>query len=177
MLGVDLSPNSISSAREHESKGLRFAVHDMRQIIPNIQFSTIFNLFTSFGYFDENSDNIKMLDSVHHMLIKDGLLIIDFMNATKVIDSLVEAETKTVKDIEFNISRRFDGNHIFKSISFESEKGRENHTERVQALRYRDFEYLLTLTNFEILSTFGDFDLNPFEEESSDRLIIIARKK
>lgn len=177
VLGVDLSPNSISFARQYESNKLKFAVHDMRQKIPNIQFRIILNLFTSFGYFDENSENIKMLESVHQMLLKDGILIIDFMNSTKVINGLVEVETKTVKDVEFNITRKFDGNHIFKSISFDSENGREIHTERVQALRYGDFDYLLSLTNFEILSTFGDFELNPFEEKSSDRLIIIARKK
>jgi hypothetical protein len=46
----------------------------------------------------------------------------------------------------------------------------------VQALKQIDFEKLLTENGFEILRTFGDFNLNPFQEKSSDRLIIFAKK-
>ena len=176
VLGVDLSPNSIKSASQHADDGLKFAVHDMRDIIPNKKFSAIFNLFTSFGYFDDNSENLKMLESIHEMLDNKGLLVIDFMNAKHVIENLVEEEVKLVEGVQFDISRKYDGNHIFKTISFETENTRQSHTERVQAIKFSDFESLLALSKFEILRTFGDFELNSFNEEDSNRLIIIARK-
>ena len=177
VLGVDLSPNSISFASEFATDGLQFAVHDMREVIPNQTFHSIFNLFTSFGYFDGNSDNLKMLESIHKMLEKEGLLVIDFMNASKVVENLVEEEVKIVEDVRFSISRKYDGSHISKTISFDTETGTQSHTEKVQAITFHDFECLLSLSKFEILRTFGDFDLNIFNEETADRLIIIARKK
>lgn len=177
VLGVDLSPESIKSASESKNENLDFGVHDMREVIEGAQFGAIFNLFTSFGYFDETLDNERVLNSIHAMLENDGILVIDFMNAIRVINNLVVSELKPVDGIEFNISRRYDGNHIFKDIRF-NDKGESFHfTERVQALKKADFEKLLMDCNFEILRTFGDFNLSEFNENESDRLIIIARKK
>lgn len=176
VLGVDLSPASIASASKHENERLHFAVHDMREVIESTSFGAIFNLFTSFGYFDETSDNKKVLKSIHQMLEIEGILVLDFMNAKRVIDNLVLEESKTIDGITFNISRRYDGNHIFKQIDFEDNSESFSYTERVQALRKEDFEDLLKSCNFRILRTFGDFNLSEFYENDSDRLIIIAQK-
>ena len=173
--GVDLSPSSISEAQTHTKEGLKFDVHDMREVYP-AKFDAIFNLFTSFGYFDSVDANEKVIQSIHQMLNKEGILVIDFMNATKVIKNLVEQEVKEVEGITFNITRSYDGQHIFKTIEF-SDQGKEfSFTERVQALEFVDFERLLLHNKFEILSTFGNFDLSQFDRESSDRLILVAQK-
>ncbi|MFM1914418.1 MAG: hypothetical protein RLZZ531_87, partial [Bacteroidota bacterium] len=60
VLGVDLSQNSISNARQWSNEHLRFETHDMREVIENEQFDAIFNLFTSFGYFDHESENQRV---------------------------------------------------------------------------------------------------------------------
>ncbi|MCH2230931.1 MAG: methyltransferase domain-containing protein [Crocinitomicaceae bacterium] len=177
VLGVDLSAESIASASKNKSNTLNFSVHDMRTVIEGEQFGAIFNLFTSFGYFDETNDNERVLNSVHSMLASQGILVIDFMNANRVINNLVETEIKTINNITFNISRRYDGKHIFKDIKFRDCNESFHYTERVQALKKIDFEQLLSDCDFEILRTFGDFNLSEYNANSSDRLIIIARKK
>lgn len=174
--GVDLSPNSIAEASKSSNEQLTFAVQDMRQAIPNEKFDAIFNLFTSFGYFDSIDDNIRVVQAMNSMLNENGILVIDFMNATKVIDSLVLEEEKIIDGIEFHIERKYDGQHIFKFIHIKDGESVFDYSERVQALKQVDFEKLLTENGFEILRTFGDFNLNPFQEKSSDRLIIIAKK-
>lgn len=174
--GVDLSPNSIEQASKSSNENLHFAVQDMRQAIPNEKFDAIFNLFTSFGYFDSIEDNIRVVQAMNYMLNENGILVIDFMNATKVIDSLVLEEEKIIDGIEFQIQRKYDGQHIFKFIHVKDGESVFNYSERVQALKHVNFEKLLTENGFEILRTFGDFNLNPFQEKSSDRLIIIAKK-
>jgi len=174
--GVDLSPNSIAEASKYSNENLQFAVQDMRQAIPNEKFDAIFNLFTSFGYFDSIEDNVCVVQAMNSMLNEDGILVIDFMNATKVIDSLVLEEEKIIDGIEFQIKRKYDGQHIFKFIHVKDGERVFDYSERVQALKQVDFEKLLTENGFEILRTFGDFNLNPFQEKSSDRLIIIAKK-
>lgn len=175
VLGVDLSPNSIAIASEMTCDTLNFQVHDMREVLPNQKFHAVFNLFTSFGYFDDTSDNERVCNSMAEMLNENGILVIDFMNAEKVIANLVSNEQKRVDDLLFKISRHFDGQHIFKRIQFE-DKGLEfDFTERVQALRLIDFERLLK-NRFRILHTFGSFDLKQFDNLTSDRLIIIAQK-
>jgi SAM-dependent methyltransferase len=177
VLGADLAPNSIAAASEHTNESLSFLVHDMREVIVGKRFDVVMNLFTSFGYFDSTDDNKRVLQSIHQMLVPHGLLVIDFMNAVRVINTLVANETKQVEGTTYTISRRYDGTHIFKDIQF-SDSGRDfQYTERVQALTYTDFSELLHACGFELIRTFGDFDLNPFEAETSDRLILIARKR
>ncbi len=177
VLGADLSANSIETARQFEHDHLRFQVHDMREIIQGVKFDTIFNLFTSFGYFDNLDDNLKVVQSIKAMLNQDGKLVIDFMNAHKIIQTLVHDENKTVDGIDFRIKRSYSGSHILKHIEFEAEDQTHAYTERVQALKLADFEYLFRQCDLEIISTFGSSDLQPFDRETSDRLIIMAQSK
>ena len=60
VLGVDLSENSIEIANKNANDTLNFKVHDMREPIKE-QFDAVFNLFTSFGYFENDDDNLKIL--------------------------------------------------------------------------------------------------------------------
>ena len=53
--GGDLSENSIAYAQQFENDRLRFKVKDMRQPFRN-SYDAVFNLFTSFGYFEDDSD-------------------------------------------------------------------------------------------------------------------------
>lgn len=174
--GADLSGNSIKEAIFEGPSEIHYVVHDMREVIPHASYNVIFNLFTSFGYFDGLSDNVRVIQSISTMLEKDGLLVIDFMNARKVIDHLVKEEDKNAGNIDFKISRRYDGKHIFKDIKFSDGGCQYHYTERVQALFKNDFEQLLDAVGLTIIHTFGNFDLEPFNEENSDRLIIIAKK-
>ena len=176
VLGVDLSANSIQQASQFQNETLSFATHDMREVIENKTFDGIFNLFTSFGYFDHESENEKVCAAILHMLAPKGKLVIDFMNAEKVIKNLVETETKTVGDLTFNLERRYDGKHIFKDIRFQDNGQNFHFTERVQALKLEDFQRLFE-KEFTILETFGTFDLQAFSPTHSDRLIIIAERK
>ena len=98
------------------------------------------------------------------------------MNSKKTIVNLVSSELKIEDGISFNITREYDGQHIFKKIKFNDKNSDFCFTERVQALKLNDFEDLLLKNNFQINHTFGDFDLNPFDPKNSDRLIIIATK-
>jgi len=88
--GVDLSKESIKHAKTFENDRLNFFVHDMRYPISNQKFDFVFNLFTSIGYFDGEDDNLEMLNSIASYTNKAGILVIDFMNAKKVISNLVE---------------------------------------------------------------------------------------
>ena len=175
VLGVDLSQNSISVAKQHERRGLHFEVHDMRKIIPGLSFDVIFNLFTSFGYFDSSIENKKVIFSVANMLYEKGIFVIDFLNADKVVANLVSEEEKMIDGIQFLIKRIIEGEHIYKKITVIDKNETKNYVERVQLLRLGDFEKLLS-PEFKILHTFGNFDLQKFDATSSDRLIIIAEK-
>jgi len=174
--GVDLSNESIVHANQLSNDNLSFFVHDMRERMDNKSFDYVFNLFTSIGYFEDESDNIKMLQSVDSYTNPNGVLVIDFMNAHKVVNSLVRAETKTIEGITFNISRDVVEGFIVKTIQFTDAGQDFKYQEKVQALKLSDFENYLKHTNFSIYRVVGDYNLGNFELENSNRLIIFAKK-
>ena len=174
--GVDLSPNSIEKALESKNDNLNFDVHDMREVYKENGFNFVFNLFTSFGYFDSNDENIKMLQSVEKTLKPNGIFVLDFFNANNVIKNLVEEETKEVEGVEFKLKRELKKGKIIKHIEFETKNQSFSYSERVQAIKLEDFEELFSHTNMKIITTFGTHSLEGFDKEKSDRLIIIAQK-
>lgn len=175
VVGLDLSSSSISAAKSLEKKGLQFDVHDMRNCYQKNAFNYVFNLFTSFGYFDNTADNLNVINAVYDMLKINGVFVIDFMNANKVINGLVKEEVKSLSGIDFNIAREFDGKHISKHISFSDDAKSFSFTEKVQALYLHDFKELLS-GKFELMHVFGDYNLNEYIPDSSPRLILIASK-
>ncbi len=176
VLGVDLSSKSIEKAKLHENPNLSFAIQDMREPIEGKEFDAIFNLFTSFGYFETHKENEKVCKSMADMLKPGGRLVIDFMNAKRVIDGLVPFEKKIVNEIEFNISREYTGTHIIKTISFDDKSESYRYQEKVQAIEQEQFMQLLS-PYFEIDFIFGSFDLDDYSLRESERLIIIATRK
>ena len=50
---------------------LHFKVHDMRETC-NEKYDAIFNLFTSFGYFEDDADNYKTIKAIHNSLTETG---------------------------------------------------------------------------------------------------------
>ncbi|MFP9113624.1 SAM-dependent methyltransferase [Flavobacterium sp. RHBU_3] len=172
--GADLSENSIREASKYANDTLHFVVQDMREPFPT-QYDAIFNLFTSFGYFEDDADNIVTLKAISQSLTEYGFAVIDFMNVHKVIENLVPQEVKTVDGIDFHIHRSVVDNHIIKDIKF-TDKGKDFHfTEKVKALTLADFEQMMEEAGIYLLETFGDYRLRKFYKNESDRLIMIFK--
>ena len=175
--GFDLSDKSITIAKQHETNHLKFYINDIKNPIKVNHYDYVFNLFTSFGYFDDEKDNLLAIESISKSLKKSGLLIIDFMNSIKVINNLIKNETKTIEDITFIIKRSINNNFITKDIEFIHKNENYHFQEKVKALTIANFNTYFNAANLKIEATFGDYDLTAFDEKISDRLILIARKK
>ncbi|MBD1397363.1 class I SAM-dependent methyltransferase [Pontibacter sp. JH31] len=174
--GVDLSEQSIQYASQFENERLHFAVHDMREVYQPEAFDFVLNLFTSFGYFNNETENVVALHATAATLKHGGKLVIDFMNTDRTIANLVAHEEKEVKGINFRISRRVEDGFIIKTICF-SDKGQDfRFEERVRALREEDFLEYFRMVQLRLVDVFGDYRLNPYERESSDRIIFVLKK-
>jgi SAM-dependent methyltransferase len=177
VIGIDLSTDSIAEAKLNEKEGLEFFEHDMRELYWNEYFDVVVNLFTSFGYFHNREDDQKTITSVADSLKNNGLFVLDFMNAVKVIENLVDYEEKTVDGVKFEITRSVEEDVIVKRIHVIDGEVELDFEEQVDALKKVDFQDYLNQAGMTITSIFGDYQLNPFEEKTSDRLIIIAKKQ
>lgn len=170
--GVDLSEESIRYCKQFERRGLTFEVHDMRELYLENEFDLILNLFTSFGYFDAESENERMLNSIRRSLRPKGRFLIDFLNVTPVLAKLPKTESISKKGIVFDVEKYHENARIYKQISFEADGRSHQFTEQVQALNLEDFERMIKDTGLQVDEVFGSYFLDPFDIETSDRLII-----
>jgi archaellin len=173
-VGVDLSENSIAIANKNANATLHFQVHDMRHSFDE-KYDAIFNLFTSFGYFENDADHLKTLVAIKESLTEYGFGVIDFMNSTNVIANLVPEETKTVDGIDFHIKRFHIDGYIYKEIDFQDDGQKFHFTEKVRAFTLQDFQELMTEAGIYLLDIFGDYKLKKFHKTDSERLIMIFK--
>ncbi len=172
VVGADLSKNSINIAKKFENERLRFLKHDMRNPLKN-KFDAILNLFTSFGFFEDDNEDIKILKNIKNGLHANGIAIIDFMNSKKVINNLVPEEVQKIDGITFKLTRYIENGFVIKKINFDADG--ENHTyfEKVKCLDLTKINLYLNTVGFKIKHTFGNYQLDPFNENTSDRLILV----
>lgn len=171
--GIDLSEQSISHAKQFENNTLSFYVHDMRTPLRTNYFDAVFNLFTSFGYFENEKDNSNVVRSAAIQLKENGLLVIDFFNANKVHGC---REEKQIDGVCFKIHKHIENKHVIKDIQFTDKGQTYDYTERVQLLGINDFKKYLEQHHFKTVHLFGNYLLDPFDAQTSDRLIVVAQK-
>ncbi|WP_409055534.1 class I SAM-dependent methyltransferase [Streptomyces sp. SYP-A7185] len=80
--GVDLSAELLKRARavcEDAAVDVRLIRADMLTHVEPESYDVVLNVFTSFGYFDDARDNVRVLRNAYESLVPGGRLLIDVM--------------------------------------------------------------------------------------------------
>ena len=173
--GIDLSENNINLAKQIKKQNLNFYIGDMRNFNMKKKYNYVFNLFTSFGYFENASENLSVLKCINNHLEDGGYLLIDFLNTTLIKNKTQIKEVKVIQDVKFDIQKFVSGNCITKSIQINDSGKTSKFNERVQLFNLEDFKSMFNETGFELIKAFGNYSLDPYCEKS-DRLILWAKK-
>lgn len=174
--GMDLSQNSINEARKLGNDRTSFDVHDMRESFPKNDFNTIFNLFTSFGYFGNEVDDLNSLTNIHHSLKLGGTFIQDYIHADYFTKDFPISEFKVIEDISFNIEKFVECGFIVKQITVTDENYSEDFFERVKIYSTEDLVELHVQAGFSVENIWGNYSLDAFYAKNSPRIILNSRK-
>lgn len=172
--GMDLSENSINVAKKSSTNSLEFIVQDMRQAFEN-KYDAIFNLFTSFGYFKDDAEDLKVLQNIKAALKPNGVAVIDYLNIHKAIAEMIPEEIEKRGPINFHINRLVADNFINKEIRFNADNNNFFFSEHVKCLDLNTFKAYFKALDLQLVDSFGDYNLNPFDETNSERLILIFK--
>lgn len=178
--GLDLSEQSIIEAKKSENESLHFDVHDMRNVYKENEFDAVFNLFTSFGYFADEADDLNILYAVKKQLKNEGVFVLDFFNTHPIIQKFdngyIYNDSQTIDGIEFNIHKKSEGNIIIKNIDITDGHKKLHFTEQVRLYTLQNFLDMFAKAGFIVKQVFGNYMLEAYNVDESDRMIFVVEK-
>jgi SAM-dependent methyltransferase len=181
-IGFDLSWPLLESVKSEEiaCKPLRRLRGDMRSLPLQMNtFELVLSLFTSFGYFSQDGDDLQVLTEVHRVLRPGGKFVLDFLNAPLVRHEFIPAETGQMGTREVIVERWVDQirNRVEKRISLRSPGGAvQEYRESVRLYEVEDLQRMLLRCGIIPEQIFGDYTGSAYQERSP-RLILIGVKR
>ncbi len=172
--GLDLSEILLRLAmKEGEAEFVR---GDMR-VLPfrNDAFSLVVNLFTSFGYFQDDASHIEVVQEVARVTSPGGTFVLDFLNTRHLRETLVPYDERDIggKIIEQRREISDDGRFVIKHICIRGESG--EFTERVRLFNPDELRDMMEDAGFLVTSTYGNYD-GSVVTASSPRAIVFGRR-
>lgn len=175
--GFDLSEQSILHNLKHANERLHFFRHDMRDVFCVNCFDYVMNLFSSFGYFEKDIDNLHALRSSVTALRKGGTFIFDYANTLQVRKQLVPESAESIDGITFRIRKYIREPFIVKEIDLTDNGVTHHYREELRLFEPETLLKMMESCGLEIKSLYGDYALHPFDADRSNRLIVVATKK
>ncbi len=186
--GVDLSVTLLVQAR-----GLPRTAGDMCCLpFRDLTFDWVLNFFTSFGYFESERQNFRVLEEIERVLAPGGRFLIDLFNREQVVANLVTRETQERGGFRVEIERWFDEatERVNKRMRLESAAGpaavptapaskateaAPTFLESVRAYRPEEVTIGLKWAGLEVDALYGNFERESFQSDS-ERLILVGHK-
>jgi SAM-dependent methyltransferase len=176
--GVDLSVEAVVEARAlaaEEGLDVTFEQGDMRDPVCEACFDGVVNLFTSFGYFEEDEENERAVRAMAEALRPGGWLVQDFLNAPYVIETLVPESTETRNGVRIHQQRWIEDGRVHKQIDLHDGERTQTHRESVRLYTVDDLTELYGRAGLSVQTAYGNYDGTP-HSPSTPRLILYARK-
>lgn len=179
--GVDRTRAFIDQAQlEAGAQGLRADWHvgDIRERPPGAPFDVVLNLLTSFGYFDDDAENLRAAGNLHDCLVPGGTLVMDLMGKEVLARIFAPRDWRRFPDGALLLEERFV-EHDWSAVRARWTLIRDGR-ERVYELRHRVYSFIelrgvLEETGFENIRAFGSLVGGPYDPTAA-RLVVTAAK-
>lgn len=181
VVGLDYSSIFLRKGKsyaEKEGANVKFVEGDMRSLSFNEEFDAVINMFTSFGYFAEEKEHLKVLKGIAHTLRPEGKFLLDTINRDYLIRHFRRKDWSKIDDIFVLEERKLDLEHNRingKWIFIQGERRREYfHSLRIFTLG--ELISLLNEVGLNFISHYGNYEKELCSYDS-DKIIILAEKK
>ncbi len=141
-------------------------------------FDWVLNFFTSFGYFETERENFRVLEEIMRVLSPGGRFLVDLFNREHVLKNLVASEVQERDGNRVEIERWFDSEteRVNKRIRVHSpDRGPQTFIESVRAYRRHEVVDGMRRAGLEVTEMYGDFQGGSFDRDS-ERLILVGQK-
>lgn len=180
--GFDLSEFLISEARKNlrnsveKNMKVKFLIRDMRDFNFKNTFDIAVNIFTSFGYFDNDIENFQVIENVSRSLKIGGYFVFDFLNIYYLLLNLKPLSRNKSGNTTIIQKRVIENGFVKKKIIITKNNKTKHFEEVLKLYSFQDFKKAFAMSGLKTEKIFGDYSGNKFNRTKSSRLIIIARK-
>ncbi len=183
LVGLDLSSHLLRDAVQafrHAGVSVALARGDMR-FLPFLDgsFRLVLNLFTSFGYFENDSENADVLREVARVMEPaGGVFLFDHLNPSALRAGLVgESRRQTPSGAWVRETRWIDEarHRVEKRIEFDPEAERSPVRESVRFYEPEEIRTLAEQSRMRLLSVHGGWDATPLTAQSP-RAVYVFQK-
>jgi SAM-dependent methyltransferase len=176
--GLDLSETLLNIAKNNaisNNLNIDFVLGDMRHLNFENEFDMVVNLFTSFGYFSSDEENLKVIHNIHKALKPNGRFFIDYLNKDFLIRTLEPESVLETNGLTIIQKRKIENNRVLKDIIIRKKDKETIYNEAVTLYSLKDFTLFFDKAGLTLENTFGDYDGSPFSSSSS-RLVLTGKK-
>jgi SAM-dependent methyltransferase len=177
--GFDLSAKLLKIAQKSKLESYlqsNFFCADVRLIPIKANFDLILNLFTSFGYFDNDVENFSFIKFASEHLNQNGFFVFDYLNPNFLKNNIVESSEKEIGDLTILEKRRINDKRIEKEIIIKDSENMHRFFESVQLYSYNEILKVFNNNGFTEMRSFGSYSEDIYDENESERMIIIFKK-
>jgi hypothetical protein len=138
----------------------------------------IFNLFTSFGYFEDPAEDLLVVRNISEALRTGGCLVLDYLNVGYAESHARADEVRVLDGFVYRVKRWSDAGYFFKRIAIEDSAGNTSgeHLEQVAKYSLEDFRLMFGVYGLRLDAVYGDYRLGSYDPIASPRMILVARK-
>jgi len=181
VVGVDYSKYLLGVAKKRAKEAgieIEFKRQDARNLKLKGKFDVVINMFTAFGYLENDRENEKIIKNVSQVLKKGGFFFLDFINSVNVLMNFQPRGVKTYSEKMKLIDERYFDPIKFAmiskwAISYGGKMKKFNGYIRFYI--FPEFKTMFEKYGLKIIKTFGNFKGEKFSPKTK-RLIIIAKK-
>lgn len=181
--GVDLSKVLLREARLGDPEGkVDWHQADMRELPLTDPFDAVVNLFTSFGYFKHDAEQIRVLREVRRLLKPGAKFMIDYLNPNYTSAHLVPYSERVDDGRKIIEQRRIEDGYVIKHITItdheipgqEQGNGSRKYIERIKLYSLEEFKRMLDEAGLVLEKVHGDYDEEHYDPQNSRRMILIG---
>ncbi len=174
--GLDLSKSYMKEASE-KAQGLpvEFIQGDMRNFVREEYYDAVINFWSSFGYFEDDQDNLQVLKNVYDSLKKGGKFLLDVMGK-EILHRIYTERDWGRLDGGFFLEERFIKDGYLESNWILIKDGEVMEHRFLYKLYSRnELKRLLRRAGFTSIEIYGDLYRSNYGKDS-ERLITVAEK-
>ncbi|MFM7430343.1 MAG: methyltransferase domain-containing protein [Flammeovirgaceae bacterium] len=174
--GLDLSVASIHEAKKLQTPSLQFGVHNIHFPYRDNYFQAAFNFFTSFGYDEEDADNVRVITAASQSLVAQGYFVLDYLNPEILDWDVKEPEELILEGVRLIITRWRSAHFVYKRILVNEGSEEYCFEERVRLYSLNQLQQFFHAAGFVVVNVWGDYNLNTYNSQHSARMILLGKK-